>query len=83
MKSSNLYDDVLKSSKDLTAPPWLPRYRRPPRRLDEASSTSHEFTSTESYFRQQYYEVLGLLVIELKKRLQQKRGMPTVAAIER
>ena len=29
------YQDVLKSSKDLTAPPCLPRYRHPPRRLDD------------------------------------------------
>ena len=48
----SIYEDVLKSSKDLTAPPSLQRYRSPPRRPDEASSTSHEFTSTEFYFRQ-------------------------------
>lgn len=79
----SFYEDVLESSKDLTAPPCLPRYRCPPRRLDEASSTSHEFTSTESYFRQQYYEVLDLLVNELKRRFHQKRGMPVVVAIEK
>ena len=82
-KFQSFYEDVLESSKDLTAPPCLPRYRRPPRRLDEASSTSHEFTSTESYFRQQYYEVLDLLVNELKRRFHQKRGMPVVVAIEK
>lgn len=58
-KFKSFYEDVLESSNDLTAAPCLPRYRRPPRRLDEASSTSHDFTSTESYFQQQYFEVLG------------------------
>ena len=82
-KFHSFYQDVLKSSKDLTAPPCLPRYRRPPKRLDEASLTSHEFTSPESYFRQQYFEVLDLLASELKRRFQQKRGMPVVAAIEK
>ena len=83
MKILSLYEDVLESSNDLTAAPCLPRYRHPPRRLDEASSTSHEFISTESYFRQQYFEVLDLLVNELRRQFQQKRGMPVVVIIEK
>ena len=83
MKSLSLYEDILESSNDLTAAPCLPRYRRPPRRLDEVSSTSHEFTSTESYFRQLYFEVLDLLINELRRRFQQKRGMPVVVVIEK
>ena len=77
------YEDVVKCSKDLTASPCLPRYRRPPKRLDEAGLSSHEFSSPECYFRQQYFEVLDLLVNELKRRFQQKRGMPVVATIEK
>ena len=72
-KFKSFYDDVLESSNNLTAAPCLPRYRRPPRRLDKASSTSHEFISIESYFRQQYFEVLNVLVNELRRRFQQKR----------
>lgn len=79
----SFYDDVVKCSTELTAPPCLLRYRCPPRRLDEANSTSHEFSSTESYFGKQYFEVFDLMVSELKRRFQQKRGMPVVAAIEK
>ena len=62
----SFYEQVVTSSKNLTALPCLPRYRRPPKRLDEANSTSHEFTSPELYFRRQYFEVLDLLVNELR-----------------
>ena len=47
---SSFYKDVVKLSKDITAPPCLPRHKRPPKRLDEANSTSYEFTSPECYF---------------------------------
>ena len=77
------YEDVVKSSEDLTSPPTLPRHRRPPKRLDEGSSVSHEFTSPKSYFRKQYFEVLDLMSSELKRRFQQKRGLPVVATIEK
>ena len=82
-KFHSFYEDVVKCSKNLTAPPCLPRYRRPPQRLDEAGLTSHEFSSPECYFKQQYFEVLDLLVNELKRRFQQKRGMPVAATIEK
>ena len=60
------YEDVVKCSKDLTASPCLPRYRHPQKCLDEVSSTKHEFSSPEYYFRQQYFKALDLLVNELK-----------------
>lgn len=82
-KFQSFYKDVVKCSKDLTASPCLPRYRCPPKRLDEVSSTNHEFSSPEYYFRQQYFEPLDLLVNELKRRFQQKRGMPPAATAEK
>ncbi|XP_062512635.1 zinc finger MYM-type protein 1-like [Corticium candelabrum] len=82
-KFHSFYEDVVKCSKNLTAPPCLPRYRRPQQRLDEAGLTSHECSSPECYFKQQYFEVLDLLVNELKRRFQQKRGMPVAATIEK
>ncbi len=82
-KFHSFYEYVVKSSKDLTAPPCLLRYRRPPKKLNEVGSTSHEFSFVECYFRQQYFEVLDLLVNELKRRFQQNRGMPVAATIEK
>ena len=80
-KFHSFYEDVVKSSKDITAPSCLLRYRHPPKRLDEAGLTSHEFSSPEFYFRRQYFEVLDLMVNELKQRFQRKRGMPVVATV--
>ena len=79
----SFYEDVVKKSRDLTEPPCLPRSRHKPKRLDEANSNSHEFTSPELYFRHQCFELLDLLVNELRRRFQQKRGMPVVATIEK
>ena len=40
-------------------------------------------STPESYFRQQYYEVIDLLSSELRRRFQQKRGIPIAAMIEK
>ncbi len=77
------YSNVIDGSKELTAPPALPRFRRPPRRPGDDSAASHEFVTPASYFRKQYFEVLDLLTSELKRRFQQKRGLPVVAVIEK
>lgn len=60
----------------------LPRYRQPPRKLCHEGASGHAFTTPDSYFRQQYYEVIDLLSSELKRRFQQKRGVPIAAMIE-
>ena len=65
------YSKVVDGCKDLTFEPTLPRYRRPPRRIDEGEPPVH-FCDTESYFRQQYFETLDLLINELKQRFQQR-----------
>ena len=76
------YEQVVEEAKELTDPPVLPRFRQPPRKLD-SGSTSHRFSTPKCYFRKQYFEVLDLLVNELKRRFKQERGMPIAAAIEK
>ena len=77
------YTKVVEDSKDLTSPPVLPRYRQPPRKLGHERASGHVFSTPESYFRQQYYEVIDLLSSELRRRFQQKRGVPIAAMIEK
>lgn len=38
--------------------------------------------SSTSYLSRQYYDVLDLLIGELRRRFQQKRGIPVVAVLE-
>ena len=61
----------------------LPRYRKPPTKPGDVSAASHEFATPQSYFRRQYYEALDLVTNELKRRFQQKRGLPVAAVIEK
>ena len=77
------YSKTVDKSKDLTAPPALPRFRRPLRKPGDNTASSHAFADPASYFRKQYFETLDLLVNELKRRFQQKLGLPTVAVIEK
>ena len=60
------YSKVVEDSNELTSPPSLPRHRCPPRRVDDSTATAHEFATPEDYFRKQYFEVLDLLINELK-----------------
>ena len=41
------------------------------------------FATPQSYFRRQYYEALDLVTNELKRRFQQKGGLPVAAVIEK
>ena len=76
------YSRLVQDSKDLTSEPVVPRYKRPPRRLDEASCHAHKFQDPKSYFRQQFFEALDVARGELEARFQQRRGMPVAAALE-
>lgn len=78
----SFYSQVVEQAKDLTDPPALPRYRNSPRRLDDGS-VAHQFNDPKEYFKRQYFEVLDLLMNELKRRFQQERGIPVAAAIEK
>ena len=77
------YSQTLEASKDLTSPPTLPRFRWPPRKPGDVSADSHEFNTPQAYYRRQYFEALDLLINELKRRFQQKRGLPVAAEIEK
>ena len=79
-----LYKRIVEdASKDLTEEPMLPRFKRPPKRIDHGTSQAHRFESPKSYFRQQYYEALDMTSGELQNRFQQTRGMPIVAVLEK
>ena len=77
------YSGVVEASKELTSSPTLPRYRKPPTKPGDVSAASHVFATPQSYFRRQYYEALDLVTNELKRRFQQKRGLPVAAVIEK
>ena len=77
------YASVVESANDLTSPPSLPRYRTPPKKPGDASSSSHRFPTPESYFKKQYFEVFDLLTNELKRRFSQERGVSVAAMIEK
>ena len=46
--------------------PVLPRYRRPPRRLDDGVAL-HIFDTPQDYYRKQYFEALDLISEELAR----------------
>ena len=77
------YSQVVEASKDLTSLPTLPRYRNPPRKPGDVGAASNKFVTPQSYFRRQYFEALDLLISELKRRFQQRRGLPVAAGIEK
>ena len=65
------YSLCVNASGELTEEPSLPRYRRPPRRIDEGSNP-HSFSSPKEYFRRQYFEVLDNVNGELERRFDQQ-----------
>ena len=73
------YSQVVEDAKEFISPPTLPRYRKPPRRPGDVGVASHDFDTPQSYLRNQYFEVLDILINELKRRFQQKRGLLVVA----
>ena len=72
-----------KNQRYITSPPTLPRFRQSPRKPGDVGADSHEFTTPQAYYRRQYFEALDLLINELKRRFQQKRGLPVAAEIEK
>ena len=80
---TKFYAQVVEDSKDHTSPPVLPRSRRPPKRIDDSAASVHEYATPEDFYRRQYFEVLDLLINELRRRFQQKRGLPVVAVLEK
>ena len=64
------YSLTVKEAEEYTGEPTLPRYRRPPKRLDEGAEP-HRFTSPEEYFRSHYFYVLDLVDEEISRRFDQ------------
>ena len=79
---NRFYDRLVETSKELTSEPSLPRYSKRPRRVDDGES-AHRFETPKAYFRQQYFELFDLARGELKRRFQQKNGLPIAGAIEK
>ena len=65
------YEKVLAESKPITSKPILPRKRNPPRQTSNEADCYHHDTS-QSYYRQKYYEVLDVVSHELSRRFDQK-----------
>ena len=75
---SQFYDQVVEDATDKTEEAVLPRYRRAPKRLDGGAAPV-QFGTVKEYYRQQYYELLDLVIVELDSRFDQ----PTVGILEK
>ena len=64
------YSSVVLQAQQYTSEPVLPRYKRPPKRLDSGVSP-HRFVTPQDYYRVQYFEVLDLVSEELTRRFDQ------------
>ena len=64
------YSSVVLKAKNYTDDPVLPRYRRPPRCLDDGSAP-HSFASPEDYYRTKYFEALDFVENEINRRFDQ------------
>ena len=67
---NSFYEVVIKESENITSEPTLPRQRQIPRRIDDGFP-NHQFSCPKDYFRQQYFEILDLLLNELSRRFNQ------------
>ncbi len=62
----SFYSSTVEQAQQYTSEPALPRYRKPPKRLDDGSMP-HKFTTPKDYFRVQYFEVLDTVRGEISK----------------
>lgn len=61
--------------------PVLPRYRRPPVRINDGSQP-HQFLIAKEYYRHIYYQACDLLMRELADRFDQREFLPQVLCLE-
>ena len=61
--------------------PTLPRYRKPPRIIDNGSQP-HQFSEPKDFFRQQYFAACDLLIQELTDQFEQKEFIQPVIDLE-
>lgn len=64
------FHSTVKEAEAYTQEPMLPRQKSLPRRVNDGAP-SHQYTSPHDYFRQQYYEVLDLMMNEINRRFDQ------------
>uniref|UniRef100_A0A1X7UNH8 HAT C-terminal dimerisation domain-containing protein n=1 Tax=Amphimedon queenslandica TaxID=400682 RepID=A0A1X7UNH8_AMPQE len=64
------YDFLFEEARDKTEEPKLPRHRRIPRRIDDGVS-NYRHGTVKDYYRQQYFEVLDIIIREIEKQLNQ------------
>ena len=62
---------VKHEAEDKCNPPILPREKKLPRRLNN-NEDGHSFGSVHELYRKEYFEIIGSLVGDLKKRFKQK-----------
>ena len=67
----DFFERAVKQGKEFTGEPTLPRYRRPPRRLDEGSAP-HRFNSPEEHYKMHYFYALDLVIEEISVRFSQE-----------
>lgn len=61
----------VEDAKEYTDKPSLPRYRRPPKKIDEGEMP-HNFKSPEDMFRMDYFDAMDLILQEISDRFDQK-----------
>ena len=67
----NFWEKVIKKGQELDiGEPTLPRKRRPPVRLDPASSSAHHDSTPQQMYRRYYFEILDTVVGEIEKRFE-------------
>ena len=64
------YASTVQQAVEHTGEPTLPRYRRPPKRLDNGVAP-HSFNSPEDYYRSHYFYALDLVSEEITDRFNQ------------
>ena len=76
------FEDTVTKAQDLQiGMPELPRYRRPPARIDDGSQP-HQFSAPQEYYRQIYYQACELLVQELADRFDQSEFLQELLGLE-
>ena len=70
-RSDSSFDDsVVEEAETYTHEPTLPRQRKVPKKFNNGAP-DHHHSSVKAHFRQQYFEVLDLMISEIKRRFDQ------------
>ena len=63
---NSFYDSVVQEASDKTDKPKLPRSKKIPKRIDDGVD-NYQHKTPRDYYRQQYFEVLDILLSEITK----------------